>query len=709
LINALDNAEGKKEKARWEYLIAQLYDKVNKSELSQEYFSKAISHTTDPVMDIYARLNLIRVNKTGGDNYIDQNIEALLKMAKREKYYDYRDIIYYTAAEMEMERNNPLAAQQYLLKSAKYSNNNNISRNRSYLRLADLAYTEKNYIAAASYYDSLEIGSLLPPEAERITKRKEGLAKVVSNFTKINRQDSLQRLAAMTEDERTDYIKKLVRKLRRQQGLKEEESFSAGGGTSAPDVYTPQTKGEWYFYNPVLKQQGVAVFKKTWGNRPNVDNWRRASDVTTELRTNVAGGDPRGNPAAGGANANDAASISYESLLANIPLTAEQLKVSNEVIRTSLLGLGNAYLNDLEDYPSAISTYEELQKRFPDYARMSEVLFNLYYSYTKTGDIAKASEIKNLLAKNYPASRETSIINTGIDPTANKPGEEITKLYESIYDQFLEGNFEAALAAKHNADSMYKTNFWSPQLLYIEAVYQIKQREDSLAKHTLNLIIQQNPNAPLANKAANMIQVLARRTQIEEELRNLNIVRPQEDTIEVQDYVPTPTAIARDSTIIQKNNIVINAPGARLRTDTGFSKTNIPPPPIPSAYTYNANASHFVVVVLNKVDNVFGNEAKNAFNRYNKERYYNLPLTAQVLPLDGDNKLLLIGNFSNILQATEYTQKVMPLAPKEIVPWLKADKYSFTIISDTNLEVLKTKLDLNTYKNFLEQNSGLKF
>jgi uncharacterized protein HemY len=227
LINALDNAEGKKEKSRWEYLIAQLYDKVNKSELSQEYFSKAISHTTDPVMDIYARLNLIRVNKTGGDNYIDQNIEALLKMAKREKYYDYRDIIYYTAAEMEMERNNPLAAQQYLLKSAKYSNNNNISRNRSYLRLADLAYTEKNYIAAASYYDSLEIGSLLPPEAERITKRKEGLAKVVSNFTKINRQDSLQRLAAMTEDERTDYIKKLVRKLRRQQGLKEEESFSA--------------------------------------------------------------------------------------------------------------------------------------------------------------------------------------------------------------------------------------------------------------------------------------------------------------------------------------------------------------------------------------------------------------------------------------------------------------------------------------------------
>jgi hypothetical protein len=178
-----------------------------------------------------------------------------------------------------------------------------------------------------------------------------------------------------------------------------------------------------------------------------------------------------------------------------------------------------------------------------------------------------------------------------------------------------------------------------------------------------------------------MIQVLAKRNQIEEELRNLKIERPQEDTIVVQDYTPAPTALRRDSTTIQKNNVVINAPGIKQRTDTGMGKTVIPAPSV-SFYTYDANAPHYVLVVLNKVDNVFGNEAKNAFNRYNKERYYNLPLTNEILPLDAENKFLLIGNFSNILQATEYVQKVIPLAPKEIVPWLKADKYSFTIISN---------------------------
>ena len=115
------------------------------------------------------------------------------------------------------------------------------------------------------------------------------------------------------------------------------------------------------------------------------------------------------------------------------------------------------------------------------------------------------------------------------------------------------------------------------------------------------------------------------------------------------------------------------------------------------------------MVVLNKIDNVYGNETKNAFNRYNKERYYNLPLTNEIIPLDAENKLLLIGKFSNILQATEYTQKTVHLASKEIIPWLKADKYSFTIITGNNLEVLKSKLDIGNYRKFLEQNSGLKF
>ena len=70
------------------------------------FYNKSISHTTDPVMDVYARLNSIRINRTDKKDLLQENIDALLKMARRDKYMNYRDIIYYAAANIELEREN---------------------------------------------------------------------------------------------------------------------------------------------------------------------------------------------------------------------------------------------------------------------------------------------------------------------------------------------------------------------------------------------------------------------------------------------------------------------------------------------------------------------------------------------------------------------------------------------------------------------------
>ncbi|MEI9912982.1 MAG: hypothetical protein WDO71_27075 [Bacteroidota bacterium] len=61
-------------------------------------------------------------------------------------------------------------------------------------------------------------------------------------------------------------------------------------------------------------------------------------------------------------------------------------------------------------------------------------------------------------------------------------------------------------------------------------MYYIKQRQDSAAKVVLTNIINLFTKSPLAAKAATMLDVLNRRQQIEEELRNLVINRPAEDT-----------------------------------------------------------------------------------------------------------------------------------------------------------------------------------
>jgi hypothetical protein len=61
----------------------------------------------------------------------------------------------------------------------------------------------------------------------------------------------------------------------------------------------------------------------------------------------------------------------------------------------------------------------------------------------------------------------------------------------------------------------------------------------------------------------------------------------------------------------------------------------------------------------------------------------------------------MIGPFTNALAATQYVDKTKPLVSGRILPWLTPDKYSYSIISESNLGVLKDNKDLEGYKKLL--------
>ena len=191
--------------------------------------------------------------------------------------------------------------------------------------------------------------------------------------------------------------------------------------------------------------------------------------------------------------------------------------------------LGKVYIQEIENCQLGTTTFEDLRKRFPEFAKMDEVLFNLYYCYNKNGETAKAEAIKKLMTEKYSSSNLTTIITTGKNPQS-PANEEATKAYEKIYDLFIEGNFTQAVSDKKAADEKYGKIYWTPQLLYIESVYYIKERKDSTAKTVLNSIISQFPNTPISARAANLLDVLSRRAQIEQELQNMTVVRMTDST-----------------------------------------------------------------------------------------------------------------------------------------------------------------------------------
>ena len=715
LEKALPNAANDQETARWEYLIAQLYDLVNQREPAQKFYARAIKHTYDPVLEVYARLNAIRQNQDD-EIAVQRSIDELLKMACKDRYLFYRDIIYFTAAQVELERNNIPAAKALLLRATQATGNNSNTltsqRTNAFLLLGEIAFNEKNYADAKSYYDSVNINDADIANAAVINKRKTYLETIVTHAGVIYRQDSLQRIANMSPEEREAFIKRLVKQYRKMQGLKEETNTGSSPGAidnSKPvvDLFGGAQKGEWYFYNASLKAKGLAEFKAKWGNRQNTDNWRRSGAISQSNRPGAV--DPKG---VGRANTGaEPADLSYEGLLKNVPLTPPQLATSNDSIEAATLALGKVYVEGLEDYAAAITTLEGFLTRFPESKQRGEALFNLYYSYKKTGDEVKANAVLTELQQKFAGTQYEKLVTNATSGKGDEAKVEMNKKYETIYNLFIEGRFEEALAEKQLADSLYGSHYWTPQLLYIQSIYHIRQRDDEEAKKVLQQIISLYQGTPLSEKAQTMLDVVNRRKEIEDYLTQLQIERPAEEKDAAIDtsaarinnnqqpvapsskpeqkppVVTPPGTIPGKEPIVKKDSVVIAKP----------------------AFVLAPAAPHFVAIVLDKVDPVYVNETRNAFNRYNKEKYYNKVIDINNIAIDDNIKLVLMNNFENAAAALDYIEKTRKIAATEIIPWLPAGKYSFVMVTAENLEILKASKSVSDYKMFLQQTYPGKF
>lgn len=783
LEKALPAAEDREETARWEYLIAQLYEKTNNSTFAKIWYEKTVTHTYNPILEIYARLNAIRQNKDSSEDYIARNIAALIKMAHRDRYDSYRDIIYFTAAQMELERNNKPGAISHLRQCIKWSvGSTNNQRNKAFLQLANLSYEAKDYRSAKNFYDSLNLTS-----ADRETigdiswlpDRKAALTVIVRQLDIIGRQDSLQRIAALPPAQRDAYVKKMVRTLRRLQGLRDEgdsASFNNNGPLSAnanavPDLFASGgNNAAWYFDNPSLKAKGYSDFRTKWGNRPNVDNWQ----VAALARNNLG---PR-NGNRNGLDISDSTNrtaisttIDFKTLLANLPLTPEKMKKSMDSIEAALFTLGRTYQDGIPDYPLAINTYDSLLEKFPETRRREESLFNLYYCYKKIGDEENARRILDLLNQKFPRGAFTNrIVNPEADEnSANSLRTKATHQYEKVYNDFIEGLFAQAIEEKRVADSLYGDKYWTPQLLYIESVYFIRSRQDPEARAVLSGIITKWPKTPMAAKAATMLDVLNRRGQIEDYLTRLQVTRasdddivaPQIDTAAQNAVNRRPRLVRNDSNMlvkVQPNKPAVTAPGAdKLKVDTAsLQKITMDAAKLDalhrlqdslqkamekasadslqsailkhkadsiaaavkklqadstqlaaklrnlnSAFTLTPDQTHAVIMVMDKVDPVYVSEAANAFSRYNTEMFYSKSLTTANATLNDSLKLMIINKFANAGDALDYMKNIKALAPREIVPWLPAGKYTFLIISTSNLELLLNTRDMPAYRAFL--------
>ncbi|MBS1748046.1 MAG: hypothetical protein JST21_17920 [Bacteroidetes bacterium] len=734
LSKATDMDDNKQDKARREYLSGQLYMAAGDRENAEKYFALSAAHTIDPYMAVYASLNAINASPDSSD-IVDKKIAKLMSLAKKDRYVAYRDLIYNTAAQVEMDRQNYPQAYAFAKKAAKYNAGNMVQHSISYMLLGDLDYLRPDYVLAKQDYDSLDIGSLpTKDDQQRITTRMNSLQVIATNIRSIEIEDSLQTVAKLPEAQRVALIKKTVRQLRKAKGLKEEDTSTFvnpavqirgdNGNALANDMSSGQvsSNGEWYFNSNTLKSSGYSGFKASWGNRPDVDNWRR-SDAVMKQMTAMS----QGNPDAGDSESNRGLSpmadmnnlstgspqdalmngdITYDALLAYLPLTEDKLNESNNKIAEALFNNAQQFQNELQDYTAAINTYDTLLKRFPANTHLEEAVFGLYYCYTKLGRQASADSAKLALNTKFKDGKYAKMLAAQSSGVNNKTADAATKEYEKVYDLFIEGNFEAAKAEKSKADSMYGNSYWTPQLLYIESIYFVSKHEDSNAINTLSSLTEQFASSPLSEKAKTMIDVLNRRKEIETYLTNLKITRlPEDEPSPIVNLNPVENIIEKkemkkaDSVV----NKLTNKEAGQQVIDTVKAVVS------KRGYSFQPTDQQFVGILLNKVDPVYANETKNAFNRYNQMNFYNQKINASNTKINDSLNLVLLGPFSDAAAALIYVDKVRPKTTGIILPWLKPEKYSFTIISQPNLDILSDTKDVEGYKTVIHTALPAKF
>ncbi len=506
LENAMLYFKKKKEKAYYEYLLAQLYQKNNQPADAVDYFVKAGKHTKTEELNLFSQIQLAKLYSENPDLANQDIVKMLSKLIKFGKNKDHADEVLYTIANYYYYQKDTIQAIAYLQKSIKKSIVDNEQKGKSFLRLGEIFYDKEFYVQAAVSYDSAIV--YLPATIDnydQIVARKSILGELASYAKTIQEEDSIQRLGKMSPKDLDKYLAEA--KAKKDKDDKKNSRFSSDGGdNSFPQTsFTPDnavSNGLWYFYNPESKSKGYNDFVNVWGNRKLEENWRRSNktgfsdDLTSVTDTPV----DTVKINKGKIKKTAVNTTATDSL--KIPKSPEDFMQSDLKIANALFGTGEIFKNKLNNTPKAKQAFDELIRRFPNSDFDAIAHYYEYLSYIDQNLTGLAQKEKDYILQNYPLSEVADVLNNaGKIKTPDATAETAEKLYASTYQLFLNEKYEQVIKNRFIAKTRYPSSSQLPQFEFLEAVSYGKTKQFDAYKRSLSDIILKYNNTEIKKKA----------------------------------------------------------------------------------------------------------------------------------------------------------------------------------------------------------------
>lgn len=469
---------------RMYYILGQLYEKLEQPAAAHDYFIQVAQKSNSYEMEFNARMHLA-TNYDGSPAKRAQIMKELNKMLKEEKNEPYRDQIYYAMSEVNRIDEDTTEQIANLAKSVAAYSENSFQRTHSSLQLADLYFDQEKYPQAKAYYDTATTS--MPksyPNYDAIKRKSEVLTELVDNLQIVVVQDSLQRIAKMSEKERDRWVKGKIAAYKAEKSRKEKEERdkelalqSALGYTNYNQLNNAGNSGKWYFYNSTLMSAGKTEFLRRWGNRKLEDNWRISNKQQMSFEDLANLNDPNaqkdtteydddGNPIL--KRETDPEKERYYTQ--DMPLTPGAIDTSNEMIAEAIYQAAIIYFDLLKDIPRGMDMLDKFYKRFPDHALAPSVLFLQYNRYKEMGS-SKMETPKQIILTKYADSDYARLI---LEPDYYKKlAEENKKMerkYESAYQAFEDKQWNRVITMADEALAVTTDKTLRSKYAYIRSV-----------------------------------------------------------------------------------------------------------------------------------------------------------------------------------------------------------------------------------------------
>jgi tetratricopeptide (TPR) repeat protein len=656
LTEAIKKTKKKSVRARYHFILGQLYEEKNKHEQAMFNY-RMVVRLRPPTYELsfYAKMRQSLMNKN--PEAIQKAKDELYKMTKDFKNSDLLDVIYFTLGQLDENQNNVDNAYANYRLSVKNSVSNNKQKAKSYLKLADISFEKENYVPSSHFYDStLALIKEDYPGYLDIKAKKTSLDSLVKNIVIIKTQDSLQSVANMDTVARAKLIKQLIKNVIKHEQdsiAKKQAASSTSGGTplSPTQGFTPQAPGnsgpgDWYFYNVMLKAQGLNDFIKRWGaNRKNEDNWRRSNKTSftfDEIETANAKDSAKGKDTVA-LKSNDKHEVDY--YLKNLPLTKADQDSSNKKILEAYYALGTIYRELLNNSKKSAQAFETMNQRFPSNKYEAPSYYQLYRIFVQQKNDPKAADAKAFLLSHYPKSDYARIIN---DPdfakSVNAKQSEVDAEYAVAYEDYVKKNYSEAITICNNALVKYGKGPLTPKFAYLGALstgymYGIDSLEKSLAS-----VVIKYPKTEVYDMAK----------------ATLDLIKKQK-----QSFTPTDTISAKD------------LPNTTFKIDD--------------------KAPHYFMVILNNSKEI--ETIKNKISDINKEYFSTNNYEIVTLPKD-EKMMLTVRTFTNKDDAMGYYNFI--LTKPDIFASIDKKNYSLIAITTDNVGALLKTGNFDEYKAFFD-------